>query len=230
MIAAPPISRGIVCAGEVLPGSDWVLRDEAAWWRAPADAADLRVRRNTASLLVGHWTGGNAKTGPGTGASVVRSMKARLRDDGSPMSVSIHFVIGWDGMVWQTADLRDACVHAATSVNLRSIGVECCWPGTEAQAERLGVDGTIEPRVVRGKRVRCLRPSDELIASWTRLARFLSSTETTRLTHGAVDIARRTFNGSVPISGAIDHQHVPGTTKVDAGGYLIDALRGDGWV
>ena len=150
-------------------------------------------------------------------------MRGRLREDGSLMDVSIHFVIGWDGMVWQTADLSVATVHVGRGVNERSIGVECCWPGTATQAERLGVEGTIETRQVRGRPVKCLRPSDELVASWVRLARALSVE-----IPGKVQIQRTTAKTGMPVSGAAEHQHAP-TTKVDAAGYLLDALRADGW-
>jgi len=224
------VSHGIVLDGQVLPGTEWVLRDSEAWWALPQDSADLRKRTEPISLLVGHWTAGNTRTGPTAGPKVVRAMKARERDDGSPMSVSIHFVIGWDGLTWQTADLAHAALHAGgRTTNGRSIGVETCWPGTAQQADRLGVDGVEEVRLVRGKRVRCLRPSDELVASWTRLARFLSAPETERLTEGRIAIARVTASTTPPVSGACEHLHVPGTTKVDAGNYLMDALRRDGW-
>lgn len=224
------IERGIVLDGKTLPGTDWCIRDSDAWWALPGDAADARRRTEPVSLLVGHWTAGHPRTGPTAGPRVVRAMKAREREDGSPMSVSIHFVIGWDGLTWQTADIGLATLHAGgRTTNGRSIGVETCWPGTASQAERLGVSGVEDVRLVRGQRVWCLRPSDELVAAWVRLARFLSSPELERHTEGRIAIARVTATTAPPVSGACEHLHVAGTTKVDAGNYLMDALRRDGW-
>lgn len=224
------IERGLVLDGRVLPGTDWILRDSAAWWSLPADAADLRARTEPISLLVGHWTGGHPRTGPTAGPRVVSAMRAREREDGTPMSVSIHFVIGWDGLTWQTADLAHVALHAGgRTTNGRSVGVETCWPGTADQARRLAVDGVEERRLVRGRAVRCLRPSDELVASWVRLARVLSAPETRRLTDGRIAIDRVCASPRLPVSGAAEHMSVPGTTKVDAAGYLLDALRADGW-
>jgi len=222
------IEHGIVIDGVVLPGTEWCLRDSEAWWSwdTPADRPDLRSRSGKpATLLVGHWTAGHPRTGPTAGPRVVRAMRARLREDGTPMSVSIHFVIGWDGLVWQTCDLATATVHVGRQINERSIGVECCWPGTQQQAHRLGVEGTFEERRVRGRSVRCLRPSDELVASWVRLARALT---VAGVVPGKLEIPRVTARTTMPIAGAGEHQHAP-TTKVDAAGYLLDALRADGW-
>jgi hypothetical protein len=223
---AMTVERGIVCDGSVIPGTEWVLRDSDAWWSwdSPRDRPDLRTRHGKpATLLVGHWTAGHPRTGPTAGPRVVAAMRGRKREDGSPMDVSIHFVIGWDGLTWQTADLSVATVHVGRGVNDRSVGVECCWPGTAQQAERLGVDGIVERRIVRGRPVQCLRPSDELIASWTRLARALSTP-----IPGRLEIPRVTAKQGMPQSGAAEHMHAP-TTKVDAAGYLMDALRADGW-
>lgn len=222
------IAHGIVLDGQVLHGTEWVLRDSDAWWSwdEPRDRPDLRSRHGKpATLLVGHWTGGHPRTGPTAGPRVVRAMRGRLRDDGSLMDVSIHFVIGWDGLVWQCADLAVATVHVGRAINERSIGVETCWPGTATQAERLGVQGVVETRRVRGRPVECLRPSDELVASWARLARCLT---VAGLAPGRLEIPRVTAREGMPIAGAGEHYCAP-TTKVDAAGYLLDALRADGW-
>jgi hypothetical protein len=223
------VEHGLLIAGEVIAGTEFVLRDSSAWWdwSVLADRPDLRSRNGTkATLLVGHWTGGNPRTGPTAGPRVVQAMRGRKREDGTDMSVSIHFVIGWDGLVWQTADLSIATVHVGTNINRRSIGVECCWPGTAEQALRLGVDGPCETRRVRGRPVVCLKPSDALVASWTRLARVLSAPG---LGSPVVDIPRLVGTTGMPLSGAGEHWMAPSTTKVDAAGYLLDALKADGW-
>lgn len=225
------VDKGIIVGGVLMPGSEWVVRDSAAWWSrsVPLDLPDLRLRPASISLLCGHWTGGNARTGPVAGPAVVRAMKSRKRDDGTAMSVSIHFVISWDGLCWQTCDLADVAIHAGGRVNLRSVGVECCWPGTSEQAAKLGHDGKPETRMVRGRQVRTVPPSSELAATWTRLARLLSAPETRAWSTGLVAIDRVCSRGRPPESGACEHMDVPGTTKVDAAGYLLDALRVDGW-
>lgn len=232
------LEHGLLVAGEVIAGTEFILRDSTAWWdwSVLSDRPDLRSRNGTkVSLLVGHWTAGNPRTGPLAGPKVVRAMRERRRDDDGDgvidkddplMSVSVHFVIGWDGLIWQTADLSIATVHVGTNINRRSVGVECCWPGTAEQALRLGVDGPCETRRVRGRPIVCLKPSDALVASWARLARVLS---TPGLAPSVVDIPRVVGRGPMPLSGAGEHWMAPGTTKVDAAGYLMDALRADGW-
>lgn len=225
------VERGIVCGGEVIPGTEWCLREPEAWWDwwVPADRPDLRSRHGKpATLLVGHWTAGHPRVGPATGRRVVAAMRARKRDDGTAMDVSIHFVIGWDGLLWQTCDLATATVHVGRGVNDRSIGVETCWPGTMEQAHRLGVDDARpEWRTVRGHRVLCMAPSPDLLASWSRLARALAPASSP-LVPGKVEIPRVTARTSMPLAGAGEHWCAP-TTKVDAAGYLLDALRADGW-
>jgi len=214
------VERGILVGGRVAPGTDFVLRDPAAWWRDGERGTRGRQGR-AADTLVGHWTGGHPHEGPLAGPKVVRAMRARTRDDGSPMDVGIHFVVGWDGLVWQTADLAVGTTHAGKVVNARSIGVETCWPGLASQAERLGVTfDRVDRRLVRGVAVKCIPPSDALVAAWVRLAEAL-----VRLP-APVAIERRV--GAIG-RGAIEHQLVPGTTKLDAGGYLLDALVAAGW-
>jgi hypothetical protein len=89
---------------------------------------------------VWHWTAGGTRTGADAATRVVRAMKARTKPDGSPLSVGIHFVVSWDGIVTQSADLSTGTHHAG-NMNDGSIGVELTWPGTEGQARALRVDG-----------------------------------------------------------------------------------------
>jgi hypothetical protein len=149
-------------------------------------------------------------------------MKARKREDGTPLDVGIHFVISWDGMVFQTCDLDTATVHVGSRlVNRSSIGVECCWPGTYRQARLLGVEGHELPGGF-------LRPSEAMLASWVRLAETLARhTQIPR----QVPLTKRQFgrNENIGYRGAMEHWHVPGTTKIDAGGLLMQALSSAGW-
>lgn len=208
--------------GDVLPDTERVIRDPVAWWQ-PGERGTRPRGGHRADRLVGHWTGGHPRTGPTAGPRVVAAMRARKRPDGSPLDVGIHFVLGWDGLVWQTADLGTATVHAGCrAINRRSVGVECCWPGTVTQAERLGVD--VEHAVVghaRGQRVRCMAPSPELLDAWRWLYDAL-----TRAQHPVLAIPRQ--RGGMERPGAMEHADVPGT-KVDAAGLLVDALTAAGW-
>lgn len=219
-MAATTIERGIVVDGRVQPGTDFVLRDPAAWWQA--GERGTRGRQGVAAtVLCGHWTGGPPREGPDAGPRTVRAMRARTRDDGSPLDVGVHFVVSWDGLVWQCADLVVATTHVGhRAINRRSIGVETCWPGLASQADKLEVEGQRVRGWARGAPVLCVAPSDALLDAWVRLAEALA-----RLP-APVGIPRQT--GSLA-AGAIEHQLVPGTSKVDAAGLLLDALRRHGW-
>lgn len=212
--------RGITIGSDVLPGTERVIRDPAAWWAA--GELGTRARKgHRASLLVGHWTAGHAHTGPRAGETVVRRMRARKREDGSQLDVGVHFVISWDGLIWQTADLALATTHVGHRPTiLASVGVECCWPGTMTQAERLGMPYATPVRgVARGAAVKAYPPSDELLEAWRWLAGALISAR-----HPLLAIERQR-GAVVPMRpGVIEHCDVPGTSKVDAAGLLVGAL------
>lgn len=215
------IEHGILIGDRIIINTERVLRDSSAWWahgeRGTRPRAGYRI-----SLLCGHWTAGHPRTGPAAGPKVVRAMKAREREDGSPMDVGIHFVIGWDGLIWQTADLVEATTHVGhRQANRQSIGVECCWPGTMTQATKLGMtDARAVRGVARGAAVKACAPSDELLAAWRWLADAL-----TLAAHPLLAIPRQ--RGVVgERGGVIEHCDVPGGTKVDAAGLLVGAL---GW-
>lgn len=230
------VGRGIVIGGVVQPGTDWILRDSSAWWAA--DERGTKPRTGPVDVLVGHWTASQPDTGPGAGPKTVRNMKARRRPDGTLMNVGIHFVIAWDGLVWQTCDLEVATIHVGNAaINARSIGVECDWPGTAAQASRLGVAGRTHRRVVAGSPVHVLDPAPEMIASWVGLADTLAA-----IRHPAIALPRQVphdRDGALLVDrmkpkalrryrGALEHLHMP-TTKIDAAGVLVNALAGAGW-
>ncbi len=212
------IERGIIINGDVLPGTERVIRDPAAWWQA-GDLGTHKRGGHRIDRLVGHWTAGNPRTGPTAGPKVVAAMRARKRPDGTAMDVGIHFVIAWDGLIWQAADLGWATTHVGhRAINRRSVGVECCWPGTVRQAERLGVE--VEHAVTgtaRGQRIQCLAPSAEILDTWRWLWDAL-----TRAQHPALAIPRQ--RGSMERAGAMEHCDVAGGTKADAAGLLVGAL------
>jgi hypothetical protein len=229
------VERGIVYGGRILPGTDFVLRDARAWWAPGTNDTRSRVHgrvEHQPRLIVGHWTGAHHREGPETARRTVANMNTRRREDGSDMSVSCHFVIGWDGMTFQTADLSVATVHVGDRVLLRrSIGVETAWCGWESQARRLGIDGVhILPRTVAGsQRVRVVRPSDALLASWVRLCGALADGV------GVPRVVPPDTTAVYPLArlrryeGAIEHLQQGNPVKRDAAGLLLDALRGAGW-
>jgi len=211
--------NGIVIGTDILPDTDRVRVDDSAWWTAGERGTRPR-KGHRVERLVGHWTAGRPLTGDGAGPLVVRRMKARKRSDGSPLEVGVHFVISWDGVIWQTADLAQATVHVGhRKTILTSIGVECCWPGTMTQASRLGM---VEARPVmgaaRGGTVKACAPSPELLSAWHWLAHVLATAS-----HPLLAIPRR--RGSTSRHGAMEHCDCPGT-KIDAAGLLVGAL---GW-
>lgn len=230
---------GLLVGGKVVPGTELVRRSPRAWWAwdDPRDRADLRRRpaRGDTTLLVGHWTAGPIREGEEAAVATVAAMKSRQRADGTPMSVSVHVVVGWDGQVWQTADLSVATIHAS-GVSPISVGVECAWPGTAEQADAIraslerrgrpvhpGYRSLPETRMVRGRRVRCLPPSAELLRGWVVLGELLAA-----LPAELGIVIPRQVDPSAK-RGACEHQHAPRTTKVDAAGYLVDALAAAGW-
>lgn len=234
------IERGLVLDGRVLdvPGSELIHRDTEAWWSwdVEADRPDLRRRLGPARVKGGHWTGGHCRTGLDTARRVVSAMKARRRDDDGDgvidvddplMDVSVGFVNSWDGLLFQTCDLRWATVHMGRWVNPISVGSENTWPGTAKQARKLGYTGRTEMRRFGGRRVECLVPSEEMIRSYVALCRMLSSPEIHAATGGLISIDR-TFASPKSRRGHIEHYAAP-STKSDAAGYLDDALRADGW-
>lgn len=226
------IETGILLHGVALPGTDWVLRDSRAWF-AP-DYADAPPRKHwPITQVVYHWTAGAAHVGPDAARTVVRNMKARLRPDGSQMSVSCHFVVGWDGRVFQVCDLARMAIHAGRVLNRDGIGVEQCWPGTERQMMRLGAAGYVQRRTADGHELDCMRPSEPMLEASCRLAETLAALPaSTRVEIPRVVPAgahRMKPGPAARFRGVCEHVHSPGSTKLDCAGYVVDALAARGW-
>lgn len=215
------IERGIIVGGEVQPGTEEVIRDSQFFW-TPADSNDVRLRHGMiVDQSVYHWTGGRCHTGPQALERVYKSIEARERGDGSDMAVSIHLIVSWDGLIFQTMDLTHAAIHVGDrSVYRRSVGTEFTWPGTIVQARTLGIDPG-EPVVgsARGRRVSCMAPSSEMLDAARRLASMLTS-----IVHPAIKIPRKlATNYRSP--GFLEHRDVPSKlNKIDAAGLLVRAL------
>lgn len=234
-------ARGFVFDGRVLdvPGSERVIRDRLAWWdpEVATDRADLRRRHGPARVKGGHWTGGHCRTGMESARRVVDAMKARRKDDDGDgvvdaddplMDVSVGFVNSWDGLVFQTCDLRWATVHIGGGLNPVSIGTENTWPGTARQARRLGIAGRTERRRFGDRRIETLVPSPEMIRSYVDLCTMLSSPEMRAATRGAIALERVLATRARPRRGHLEHYQAP-SAKSDAADYLNDALRAAGW-
>ena len=225
------LETGILLNGQRLPGTDWILRDSRAWFAA--DDADAPPRRHwPVTTVTYHWTGGAAKVGPEAGRDVVRNMKARKRDDGSLMSVSCHFVVSWDGMVFQVADLARMTIHAGRVLNRDGIGVEQCWPGYEGQMLKLGGNGGVQRRLVNGSRVDCMMPSPLMLEASMRLAETLASLpSSTRIAVPRVVAPQRRLRPAeaAAFRGACEHASSPGSGKLDCAWYVTDALAANGW-
>lgn len=231
----PGVERGLLIGGKVVPGTEWIRRDPDAWWAE--GERGTRKRAKEVDLYLGHWTAGHPHTGESAARKVVANMKARKKKDGSPMNVGIDFVISWDGLLWQTAPWETATVHVSRGdVNARAKGVECCSPGTAANAKRLGVQlvtETVRVKVGSGY-VDAIVPPKAMVATWVRLGNLLASLTGV----GGLSIPRQvpdlggrrfTLKQQRGWRGGQEHYQVPGTTKVDHAGLLLDALAEDGW-
>lgn len=226
------IAHGMVIGGAIIPGTERVIRDSRAWW---TEGRETRPREGRAiDMLIGHWTGGHARTGPRAGKLLFDAMEARLGSDGvSDLSVSVHFGVGWDGMIWQLADLEIATVHVGSRpVLARSVGVECMWPGTARQAAKLEVEGEAVARRIDGQVVRCLAPSDEMLDAWRWLAEALTGPEATaaglRIPRRVLGLRRTLPELARSPGGVGEHATLPRApnprhVKTDACGLLMEA-------
>jgi hypothetical protein len=235
------IERGLVIAGRVIPGTEWCIRDSSAWFKP--GTLGTRERDPLINVLGGHWTAGEAGTGSydDDGLRVYRVMRSRLRTDGTPMDVGIHFVVGACAdadpfaQVWQLADPGlVACVHVGDrAINKRSIGVEVVSAGLPGPLNQRNRPTTIVALLGRMKTVLRFYPGQ--VAAWVRLAEALAALDGT----AGISIPRRVpaFGASRRLSrtearrwaGGLEHLHIPSTTKIDAAGLLVEPLADAGW-
>lgn len=221
------IERGIVIAGQVLPGTERCIRDPRAWWREPSTDIYPRPRGQVIDSVCGHWTAGPARTGPDAGLKLWQAMDGRRKDSNGDgmltaedelMDVSVHLGASWDGGIWQFADLSSATIGAGRKINLRAVHVECMWPGTQSLARRLKMPAA--PPILgtaRGRRVRVYPPSEAMLGAWRWIVQVLTSAD-----HSLLAIPMR--RGGDRTSGILEHCDVKVGRKVDAGGVLVGAV------
>jgi hypothetical protein len=138
------MERGLLIDGQVIAGTERIIRDPAGWWdpKTRGDQHDLVRRDDEIDILTGHWTAGTAgtKDTEDDGPTVVYRMKQRksTKRPGQPLKCSVGFVIAADAnnavnsphgvaSIWQTMDVGGefAGVHVGRGeINRRSIGVE----------------------------------------------------------------------------------------------------------
>lgn len=240
------VERGLMLGGLVVPGTDWIIRDSAAWWNPTDYGAKPRAKDTEINVLTGHWTAGEAgaRRADDDGPFIVRVMRNRPSKAFPPpakMKVSIHFVIGADGTVWQTMDpLTTVAIHVGDGrINARSIGVEVVNPGTGPmvpQRPRKTVKHRMFPTLKQpqGRVVaqRAFYPTQ--INAWVDLAETLAlhvsiPRQVPRGAQGGLELERFTDAEAKRWKGAMEHFHVPSTEKRDAGTQLIRALMDGGW-
>jgi hypothetical protein len=248
------MSESLLIAGAEVPcpGLE-VRRDPRAWW--DADHPSCEPRSGAIGLLCWHWTAGEGGLASydDDGPRVVGAMKARRHVDGSPMRVSIGFVLGacaeGDALapLWQSMDIALATgIHAGRAFSRRSIGVEVVSAGISGTP----LDTRHRPsRVVyvAGRRVKLAAFYPGQMRTMALLAAALSSSDLDTPLGRALRAARIEIPAQVPARGGelyldrmtqrqartwrggVEHLHSPSTTKVDAGGQGLEACELAGW-
>lgn len=224
--------RGIIHGGRVLSARfDRVMRDPSAMW---SRGRETRPRKLPVNLHISHWTAGPAREGLTAGRKLFDAMEARKGQDGQrDLTVSINFSVSWDGVIFQHLDLRTcAAVHVGRrDVYERSLGTEFMWPGSTQQARKLGYEHTPELRMWGSQRIECMPPSEAMMeaARWL----FDAMCDLGEETDGEINIPRiaaprrrlsvaemRAFRGFG------EHGSMPGSTKIDCAGYMLDVIEG----
>ena len=184
--------------------------------------------------IVGHWTAGPEHQ---DGSKVVKNMKSRKsRHTGKPLRVGIHFVIAAPvaghcmAPIYQSADPGlTRCVHVGSRVvNRQSIGIEvvnAADPSVPwANSKDRGVVKTTQLGKVREWTAFYHEQLDAFVWLCDVLCMELGIEKNTFLGDKRLDTkSLRSYNG------VLEHWHVGGTNKLDAGGMLVQSLRGEGY-
>lgn len=214
--------EGILVAGKVIPGTERVVRDPHGWWKP--GSPDTRARKGSPiDLIVGHWTAGPRRTGLTSGSTLVKAMDSRRNKDGNDLSVSVHFSISWDGIVFQHADLDIATVHIGFSPAIvRSIGVEVMSPGTVTMAKKLKLPYTAVTKTWDGSKIQAVAFSSEQEEAWKWLTRTLATYF--QIPYLPAPRTRFTPKQMAAFKGICEHANIPLSKKTDAAGLLLDLI------
>jgi hypothetical protein len=223
--------RGIIHGGRVLSKRfDRVIRDPSAMWQK---GRETRPRKLPVNLHISHWTAGPAREGLDAGRKLFAAMEARKGQDGErDLTVSINFSVSWDGLIFQHLDLRTcAAVHVGRrDVYSRSVATEFMWPGSSKQARELGLAHKPELRAWGSQRIECMPPSAAMLEAARWLFDALASLG--EETDGEIVIPRiaaprrrLSVPEMRPFRGFGEHGSMPGSTKIDCAGYMLDALE-----
>ena len=225
------IEHGLLIDGKVVEGTEWILRDSAAWYTGGDD--DVYPRLQKIRLCTYHWTAGPRRAGLNAAQRTYAAMQARRKDNGAEMSVSAQMVLSDAGQMFQLADLRLCCVHADMLFNRRGVSVEYTFPGTVENAEKINSPvGVVEQRELLGRRIDCLLPSSAALATAVRFSELLVSLKHPRLAMERVAYTQRdrmTRTEMANASGVLEHYHAESTKKIDVAGYFVDAHAAAGW-
>jgi len=241
--------RGAYIGGEILAGSDWILRDPTRWW-SPGDFG-TRPKGEKVTVLTGHWTAGEAggaRRANIHGPRVFDVMKHRKSaKTGGPLNVSVAFVIGAPvepddpgiAPVWQFLDPGlVAGVHVGRGwFNRKSIGVEVISGGLPGKTDFRKRPQITAPFLGKDRTALIFYPAQ--IRAWLKLADMLTGS----CLPGGIEIPRKapakdgklltsrrfTVKEAKRWEGCHEHFLTPGTTKVDAFGMLMGALVDHGW-
>lgn len=213
------------------------IRVERGLWFDPSEYAGCsrRPRNGPPRLIVGHWTGGEAGTQryDDDGLRVANVLRTRRNEVGDPMPLSIHFVIGGDGTVWQMADpLLTQCRHAS-AVNPFSIGIEVVNKGLPPSFD--GRKRDVVAGTSRNPQVLAFYPAQ--LDAWWRLVELLCYEygiaravpgKLTKSGELALTSARVEQYRLRKFRGVIEHLHCS-SQKPDAGMQLVRELAHRGY-
>ena len=186
------------------------------------------------------------------GPWVFRTLRGRVGKTGAPLNAGYHLIVGGclvddiAAPVFQLADpgLTGVVSVGVGEVNARGIAIAVVSPGYAKNIDSRRPRPAVL-RTVRGDRVACagLLPGQWNSLLW--LANRLTEPSDDVLRNAGIHIPRAvpTTTGGRLLSevrhftmpeirryaGALEHLLVPKTTKQDAGGMILNVLRGDGW-
>lgn len=176
------------------------------------------------SQVINHWTGGE-----GDPARSFDSMLNHKNAFNAKEPLSVHFIVGADGAIYQTADTETRCVHAGRA-NSYSIGIEHVGRGSDLSVKPRGVVRTRITETIHGVRVTYddltpeqIRASVQLNEALCRLYA-LPVCKVPEKPNGEVLLAELSETASALFTGCSGHLHHH-PSKTDPGGSLLRAIQ-----